>query len=134
MNTPVEYTKNKKEKKENRKVKLCFQVDRMIPVAGTAELTNFNHLFWKKTRKNLTDGHIWFSVVQRPKTSRFTRTQRLTCCICLLFTSMMASILFYKQEPTGGMVCNIFALELFTPKTRSNSDLVILILKVIMAD
>ena len=67
-------------------------------MAGKEELTNFNHLFWKKTRKNLTDGHIWFSVVNRPVRSRFTRVQRLTCCISLLFCSMMASIAFYGAD------------------------------------
>ena len=83
--------------KERNRV-LNFQIDRLIPVAGKEELTNFNHLFWKKTKKNLTDGHIWFSVVNRPVRSRFTRVQRLTCCISLLFCSMMASILFYGAD------------------------------------
>ena len=77
---------------------IFLQIDRLIPVAGKEELTNFNHLFWKKTRKNLTDGHIWFSVVNRPVRSRFTRVQRLTCCISLLFCSMMASIAFYGAD------------------------------------
>ncbi len=74
---------------------LQLQIDRLIPVAGKEELTNFTHLFWKKTRRNMTDGHIWFSVLNRPTRSRFTRVQRLTCCLSLLFCSMMASILFY---------------------------------------
>ena len=81
-------------------------------MAGTKELTNFNHLFWKKTRKNLTDSHIWFSVVNRPRTSRFTRVQRLTCCLCLLFTSMMASILFYKTEPSNSVVIPFLYLSM----------------------
>ena len=70
----------------------------MVPIAGMEELTSFNHLFWSKTRKNLTDGHIWFSVFHRPPTSRFTRVQRVTCCIALLFSSMLASIAFYKAD------------------------------------
>ena len=37
----------------------------MIPVAGKDELTNFNLIFWQKARKDITDGHIWFSVFGR---------------------------------------------------------------------
>lgn len=33
-----------------------------MPVAGKDELTNFNLIFWNKARKDITDGHIWFSV------------------------------------------------------------------------
>ena len=66
-------------------------------MAGKEELTSFHHLFWTKTQKNLTDGHIWFSIFHRPPRSRFTRVQRLTCCLALLFTSMMANILFYQS-------------------------------------
>ncbi|XP_023932840.1 uncharacterized protein LOC106163484 [Lingula anatina] len=73
-------------------------VDRIIPVAGRVELVSFDHLFWTKTRRNLYDGHIWISVVNRPPRSRFTRVQRLTCCVSLLFCTMATNIMFYGQE------------------------------------
>ncbi|XP_074648069.1 polycystin-1-like protein 2 isoform X2 [Tubulanus polymorphus] len=74
------------------------QIDRVIPVAGSDELTSFNHLFALKARKNLTDDHLWFSVITRPPRSKFTRVQRLTSILSLLFTSMMASIMFFGNE------------------------------------
>ena len=83
--------------KHNLITSLFEQIDRVIPVAGKEELTSFHHLFWTKTQKNMTDGHIWFSVFNRPPRSRFTRVQRLTCCLALLFSSMMANILFYQS-------------------------------------
>ena len=42
--------------------KLFIQIDRVVPVAGKDELTNFNLIFWSKARKDITDGHIWFSI------------------------------------------------------------------------
>lgn len=79
----------------------CFQIDRMIPISGKAELTSFNYLFWSKAKHNLADGHIWFSVFQRPARSHFTRVQRLTCCLSLLFCTMCASIAWYGADFGG---------------------------------
>ena len=70
----------------------------MIPIAGKAELTNFSFLFWSKAKDNLADSHIWFSIFQRPAKSSFTRVQRLSCCISLIFCSMCASIAWYGTQ------------------------------------
>lgn len=40
--------------------------------------------------------------VGRPHRSRFTRIQRLTCCLSLLFCTMYASIQFYDGSPDDG--------------------------------
>ncbi|XP_022092642.1 uncharacterized protein LOC110980349 [Acanthaster planci] len=82
-------------------------IERVIPVAGRSELTSFGHLFFSKTRRNLSDAHIWFSVFARPVKSKFTRVQRATCCLSLLFCTMMANIFFYNidfQEVAGTQV------------------------------
>ncbi|XP_072035408.1 LOW QUALITY PROTEIN: polycystin-1-like protein 2 [Amphiura filiformis] len=73
-------------------------IERVIPVAGKSELTAFGHLFYSKTRRNLSDAHLWFSVFARPAKSRFTRVQRATCCLSLLFTAMMSNIFFYNVD------------------------------------
>ena len=79
-----------------------FQIERVIPIAGKSELTGFGYLFYSKTRRNLTDGHLWFSVFARPARSTFTRCQRALCCLSLLFSSMMANIFFYGIDVTSG--------------------------------
>ncbi|XP_013386043.1 polycystic kidney disease protein 1-like 2 [Lingula anatina] len=73
-------------------------IDRVVPLAGKEELTQFNHLFWSQTKKNLYDGHIWFSIFTRPRRSHFTRVQRLTCVLSLLFCTMLSNIMFYKAD------------------------------------
>ena len=77
------------------------QVDRVIPVAGKEQMSEFGHLFRERASKNLSDGHLWFSVVARPPQSRFTRTQRVCCCLCLLFMTMLANAMFYQQASSS---------------------------------
>jgi len=64
-------------------------------------MTETDHLFSQKGKRGLTDDHLWFSVVTRPTRSRFTRIQRLSCCLCLLFTAMLANAMFYGQVATS---------------------------------
>lgn len=74
-------------------------VDRLLPVAGRGEATEFSHLFQQKTQKNLKDGHLWFSVFMRPPQSRFTRVQRVSCCMALLYLSMLVNAMWYERVP-----------------------------------
>ena len=84
-----------------------MQIDRIVPVAGKTEMTNFNFLFWAKAKQNLFDGHIWFSLFQRPAKSTFTRVQRLTCCLSLMFCAMCASIAWYGTADNGSSVVKL---------------------------
>lgn len=71
-------------------------IDRIVPLAGKDELTGFSHLFFTKAKKDLMDGHLWFSIFGKPHKSNFTRVQRLTCCLSLLFATMLGSIMLYR--------------------------------------
>ena len=71
-------------------------LERSIAVAGPEEIKGFNHLFFSTTQKNISDGHIWFSVFIRPPKSRFTRVQRLSCCLALLYCTMVTNAMFYE--------------------------------------
>lgn len=48
-----------------------------------------------KTSKDLSDGHLWYSVVSRPAGSPFTSVQRVSCCFSLLLCTMLTSLMFY---------------------------------------
>lgn len=74
-------------------------VDRLLPVAGRDEATQFTHLFHQKSSKNLKDGHLWFSVFLRPPASRFTRVQRVSSCMALLYLSMLVNAMWYQRVP-----------------------------------
>ncbi|XP_064630503.1 uncharacterized protein LOC135489174 [Lineus longissimus] len=86
------------------------QIDRLIPVAGKEQMVEFSHLFTQTSRKNLCDEHLWFSLVARPPRSRFTRLQRISCCLQLLVLTMLTNAMFYGIGDTEKPNTN--ALEL----------------------
>ena len=86
---------------------LPFQIDRLLPVAGREQMLQFQHLFNTSSRKNLSDGHLWFSVFLRPPRSRFTRVRRVSACMALLYLSMLVNAMWYglvPQQPSTGSI------------------------------
>ena len=81
-------------------------VSRVLHVSDTKQLTSFGILFRTKTSKDMFDGHLWISVVGKPSKSTFTRVQRLTCCMSLLFSTMITNVMFYNigNEPDNSTV------------------------------
>lgn len=73
------------------------QIEKVLFVADQKQMSGFQNLFYTRASKDIGDGHLWFSVYTRPPNSSFTRVQRLTCCISLLFSSMVANAMFYEH-------------------------------------
>ena len=57
---------------------------------------NFQSVFRSKTSNNLYDNHVWLSTVTKRPGSRFTRIQRVTCCMSVALSSMLANAMFYN--------------------------------------
>ncbi|GFO17335.1 polycystic kidney disease protein 1-like 2 [Plakobranchus ocellatus] len=91
------------------------QVDRVLPVAGKEQLADFSYQFGERSRKDLADGHLWFSVVARPPQSRFTCLQRVSCCLCLLYVTMLTNAMFYnttgKEEGSNAFTFGPFSVS-----------------------
>jgi hypothetical protein len=73
-------------------------VDRILPVAGLEDLVAFKQLFSANVRKKLSNEHLWFSVFSRPTKSTFTRAQRISCCMSLLFMTMITNAMWFKSD------------------------------------
>ena len=65
-------------------------------------LRSFNHLLSEHAHLNMYDEHIWFSILKRPNCSRFTRLQRLTCCLSVLFLAMTTNAMWFGTTPESG--------------------------------
>lgn len=75
---------------------ICKQTFRASPKFKCPFSVNiFSNIFFMKTAKDFQDGHIWFSVINRPPCSTFTRVQRVSCCFSLLLCTMLTSIMFW---------------------------------------
>ena len=72
------------------------RIDALIYVANPHEFNSYKRIFASKTSRDLYDGHLWFSVARKPPSSHFTRVQRCSCCLSLLFCTMMANCMFYN--------------------------------------
>ncbi|XP_069123236.1 polycystin family receptor for egg jelly-like isoform X2 [Argopecten irradians] len=73
-------------------------VERLLPVCGRDNLLTFDKLFSQHARFNLTENHLWLSMLMRPEMSSFTRVQRLSCILALLFLTMISNAMFFRSE------------------------------------
>lgn len=48
--------------------------------------------------RQLFEDHIWLSVIYRKSRSPFTRVQRISCCLALLYLTMIANAMWYKDS------------------------------------
>ena len=73
------------------------QIERVLPVAGAEQVLDTKNLFYTSSRKKLTNEHLWVSVFARPERSNFTRAQRLTSGVALLFITMISNAMWYRE-------------------------------------
>ena len=72
------------------------RIERVID--QTSNPPDFGDEVARRWRRGLAEWHIWVSVATKLRKSRFTRVQRLSCCLSVLLTSMFANAMFYKLE------------------------------------
>ncbi|KAK3725337.1 hypothetical protein QZH41_008953, partial [Actinostola sp. cb2023] len=69
-------------------------LERTIPRSQTK--TGQNQSIKEKTTNGFAEEHLWISVIARSPQTYFTRVQRATCCLSLLFSAMIANAMFYN--------------------------------------
>ena len=74
------------------------RTDKVIYVACIDEITNYKHLFLSNSTDGLYDEHLWISVAAKPPQSTFTRVQRASCCLSVLFCTMITNAMFYDDN------------------------------------
>lgn len=72
------------------------QIETEIQAADKRKLAGFKNLFYSRTARSLGEGHLWLSVFTRPPHNTFTRCQRLTCCLSILFATLITNAMFYQ--------------------------------------
>lgn len=73
------------------------KTEKVIYVANIGEMSSYKHLFLSNSADGLYDEHLWISVAAKPPTSTFTRVQRASCCLSILFSTMIANAMFYDN-------------------------------------
>ena len=75
------------------------KTSRTLKVSTMDSEVNSGLLFRHNINRKLFDDHLWLSVVFRNSRSRFTRKQRLSVCMALLYLTMITNAMWYQ---TGG--------------------------------
>ena len=70
--------------------------DGEIEVTFNSKSTNsFSDQVRSRFGRKIADSHLWMSVFGKACSSTFTRVQRATCCLSVLFSAMIANAMFY---------------------------------------
>ena len=70
--------------------------DGQIEVTFNRKSTNsFSDQVRSRFGRKIADSHLWMSVFGKACSSTFTRVQRATCCLSVLFSAMIANAMFY---------------------------------------
>ena len=64
----------------------------------------FGTKLYETCRENVTEDHLWLSVMLRPDESSFTRLQRMYCCFMILFLAMITNAMFFGQNNSVGQI------------------------------
>ncbi|XP_069123241.1 polycystin family receptor for egg jelly-like [Argopecten irradians] len=73
-------------------------IDRILPVCGQENLTKFSVMFYQRAVHGITEDHLWVSALMRPEKSSFTRVQRISCVVMLLFLTMITNAMFFSPN------------------------------------
>ena len=72
------------------------KIVRKVLVKRTNSLPNFQEAFRLKLSGILYESHLWMSSVTKRPGSSFSRAQRVTCCLCVVLTAMLANAMFFN--------------------------------------
>ncbi|XP_019640473.1 PREDICTED: uncharacterized protein LOC109482222 [Branchiostoma belcheri] len=73
------------------------RISRILPSSTEQDLSPF-HLLTTNAVDSFKNEHIWLSIFFCPSGSHFSRVQRLSCGLCVVYTTMIANAMWYKTE------------------------------------
>ncbi|XP_062977569.1 polycystin-1-like [Elgaria multicarinata webbii] len=77
-------------------------VEKEVLAACPQELRRFSRIFPAQMRLGFSDWHLWLSIWSRPPSSRFTRVQRLTCCMLMVNLFLATCAIWYGAVGVKG--------------------------------
>ena len=82
------------------------KIARKLLVETTDSFPEFQEAFRASLSGTLYEKHLWMSLVTKRPGSSFTRTQRVTCCLSVIFSAMLANAVFFNLagEPSGSTI------------------------------
>uniref|UniRef100_A0A8W8NH22 PLAT domain-containing protein n=1 Tax=Magallana gigas TaxID=29159 RepID=A0A8W8NH22_MAGGI len=72
-------------------------LDRIIPVSAP-NLISLKQRLSDETQTQITEHHLWLSLFFRPRQSKFTRVQRISCLLALSCLTMISNAMFFRAS------------------------------------
>ena len=85
------------------------RIERMLEPSTNEE--TFKNNVSKRWWKGLTEKHIWVSVIAKAPRDPFTRVQRVSCCLSILLSAMVANAMFYELKGKSEQVIQVGPLK-----------------------
>ena len=71
------------------------RIERVLRVTSEDDPPSSDTLLSSNVSKSFWNDHLWLSIGYRKSRSGFTRVQRLSCCLAILFLTMVTNAMFY---------------------------------------
>jgi len=72
------------------------EIELELRSASKADLFDFKNVLHSRAQKAVGESHLWISMFTKPPHNQFTRCQRLSCCLSIVFCAMVMGALFYR--------------------------------------
>ena len=105
------------------------KLERLVRLSTKEDIVNDEGLLSNNVSKSLWDDHIWLSVGYRQSRSAFTRVQRLSCCLAILFLTMVTNAMSFgtgdDQTPQSAFQIGPFSVTVHQVYTSVASSLIV---------
>lgn len=88
------------------------EIELELKTASSDEMFEFKNVLHSRAQKALGDSHLWVSLFTKPPHNQFTRCQRLSCCMSIIFCAMVTSAMFYRFGAKSTDVFHIGPLKM----------------------
>lgn len=72
------------------------EIELVLQAASEEDLLEFKNVLHSRAQKAVGDSHLWISLFTKPPHNQFTRCQRLSCCMSVIFCAMVTGAMFYR--------------------------------------
>ena len=72
------------------------EIELELRAASKADLLELKNVLHSRAQKAVGDSHLWISLFTKPPHNQFTRCQRLSCCLSVIFCAMVTGAMFYR--------------------------------------
>ncbi|XP_022803108.1 polycystic kidney disease protein 1-like 2 [Stylophora pistillata] len=78
----------------------------------------------------LSDGHLWMSIITKTPGSCFSRVQRISSCLCLLYCTMAVNAMFYSWSNQPSQTINLGPLRFSAQQAMTSIQSILFIVPI----